>query len=90
MDCYTFCHFGPGNIDLTLQEMSFHGLARDWPYLRWIALQDFVVRLPPQTAVFVLAPAEIQEHGIDTLICAGNYESGEKVMGLLLNRRETA
>lgn len=57
-------------VYVALQEMSFHGPARDWPYLRWIALQDFVVRPPPQTAVLVLALAEIQEHGVDTLICA--------------------
>lgn len=50
--------------------MPFHGPTRDWPYLDRIALQDFVVRLPPQNAVFVLALAEIQEHGVDILLCA--------------------
>ena len=49
--------------------MPFHGPTCDWPYLGWIALQDFVIRLPPQTPVLVLALTEIIEHGIDLLIC---------------------
>lgn len=57
--------------------MPFHGPTRDWPYLGRIALQDFVVRLPPQTAVLVLALAQIPEHGVDIMLCARVLQPGD-------------
>ena len=57
-------------------------------------MQDFVVPLPPQTAVLVLALAEIQEHGVHILLSARVVRPTEfftcKLSGLaILSKQKT-